>query len=242
MQEYNIPFNQLEVIGLSREILEKMPEEFIRDLKSGALTALVITQIKAANGAQVEMPVKLKLGLDENGREKLTVFPVNREFTNELKLDNELFTRLRSGDILHYQGEYLQRDPETNSILRVSDEEMKIEQRFADIEKFHDIELGIEQKNQLKNGKPVVLDIGGEEVVVDLDLKNPNFYKSLKGDLNDWEYNKKVDYDILHPEYVGVVKTDENRWEYQQIMLADKFPQQELDSKQKQTVSSGMKR
>lgn len=74
---------------------------------------------------------------------------------------------------------------------------------------------------------------------MDIDLKNPNFFRTLHGDLNEWEYNKKMEYDILHPEYLGVVKTDENRWEYHQTQISDRF-QESLDQKPRMTRSAGM--
>lgn len=239
MQEYNIPYEQLELVGILPEDVGKMPNKFIQDLKYGTPTDVVIARITAINGAVVEIPMKLKLSNDEYGKSQLTVFPVMSKFDNAFNLNQRQFEALRDGQVLHIDGNYIQRDPQTNCLLKVSDKEMNIEQKFNEIEKFHDIELGMEQKNQLKNGKPLVLDVGGENVVIDLDLKNPNLYKTLKGDLNEWEYNKKVEYDILHPEFLGVVKTDENRWEYQQVLLGERY-QDTLDQKPRMARNAGM--
>lgn len=239
MKEYDIPYEQLQDIGISPEDVRLLPDKFLQDLKYGIPTDIIVTSIKAPNGVVVDIPVKLQLSNDEYGKTSLTVFPVMREFQNDMNLPQQQFEALRGGQVLNIDGHYIQRDPETNCLIKVSERDMNIEQKFAEIEKFQDIELGMEQKNQLKKGKPVLLDVGGEDVVVDLDLKNPNFYKTLKGDLNEWEYNKKMEYDILHPEYLGVVKTDENRWEYQQMQLGDRF-QEALDQKPKMTRSSGM--
>lgn len=239
MEEFDIPYEELKKLGITPEVLEQMPESFKRQLELGIPTSIVVVQTIDNNGYLVEMPMKLQVYRDEHGATNLKAYAVSRDFTNDLNLPQSQFEKLRDGHVLHIEGQYIQRDPETNAILMVSDQQMAIEKKFAEIEKFQDIELGIDQKNQLKSGKPVELEVGGEKVVMDIDLKNPNFFRTLHGDLNEWEYNKKMEYDILHPEYLGVVKTDENRWEYQQTQMSDKF-QDALDQKPRMTRSTGM--
>ncbi|MCM1491594.1 MAG: DUF3945 domain-containing protein [Muribaculum sp.] len=239
MQEYDIPYEQLENIGITLELLNQLPDHFKTQLKLGVPTGIIVVQTHNDKGYIVEMPMKLQIQNDEYGKSELKVYPVCKEFANDMNLPQSQFEELKNGKVLHIDGQYIQRDPETNSVIKVSDQNMAIEKKFAEIEKFQDIELGVDQKNQLKNGKPVELEVGGEKVVMDIDLKNPNFFRTLHGDLAEWEYNKKMEYDILHPEYLGVVKTDENRWEYQQMQLGERF-QEALDQKPKMTRSSGM--
>lgn len=241
MQEENIPLEKLELIGITPEVFERLPIEFKSALKSGNLTPVICARKELDNGLIVEMPMKLQSVLDERGRTQLMVYPVLKELNNDMQLSISSFAELKNGAVLHVDDQYIQRDPETNCILRISDKDMEMEKNLKEIEKILDIELGTEQKNQIRNGKPVELNVGGEEVVVGLDLKGPERFKTLTGDMKDWEYQQKVIYDILHPEYVGVVKTDENRWEFQQILNSERYPES-LKQKPMQAQNASMRR
>ena len=86
------------------------------------------------------------------------------------------------------------------------------------MEKVNDIELGMQQKQQVREGKPVELNVGGEKVSVGIDLKEQQGFRLIKGDMKEWERQQKLRYDEIHPEYLGLVMTDKNRWEYQKVV------------------------
>lgn len=117
--------------------------------------------------------------------------------------------------------QYLQLDPETKSVMHRRITEIQIEQRLKDMEKVNDIELGAQQKQQAREGKPVELDVGGEKVSVGIDLREPQGFRVVKGDLREWERQHKLQYDERHPEYLGLVMTDRNRWEYRKVVEHD---------------------
>ena len=243
MQEDNIPFEKLELIGLGRHEYERLPQDFKDKLESGELTPIITTSSVHQNGIIVEFPMKLQKTEDEHGRQQLRVYPVFDEFGNDGGLAPKQFEALKKGGVIRDDGVYAQRDPETNCVLTMSEQKMQTEKKLKDIEKLLDIELGSNQKNQIRNGKPVEVNVGDEPVTVGLDLKDPNGFRVLKGDLKEWEYQQKVIYDIQHPEYLGVVKTEENRWEFQQIVNSERYPKalRELVEKPKQAQNSGMK-
>ena len=116
---------------------------------------------------------------------------------------------------------YLQLDPETKSIIHRRVTDVQIEQRLKDMEKVNDIELGTQQKQQVREGKPMELNVGGEKVTVGIDLKEPQGFRVVQGDMKEWERQQKLRYDDLHPEYLGLVMTDRNRWEYQKVVEHD---------------------
>ena len=62
------------------------------------------------------------------------------------------------------------------------------------------------------------LNVGGEKVSVGIDLKEPQGFRIVNGDMKEWERQQKLRYDDLHPEYIGLVMTDKNRWEYQKVV------------------------
>ena len=112
----------------------------------------------------------------------------------------------------------MQLDPETKSVIHRRVTDVQLEQKLKDMEKVNDIELGMQQKQQVREGKPIELNVGGEKVSVGVDLKAPQGFKVIQGDMKEWERQQKLRYDEQHPEYLGLVMTDKNRWEYQQVV------------------------
>lgn len=210
--------------------------------------------LPARNGMVITLPLKLQLAADKEGNPTLIAYPVQRELTaersNELRLSQQEIDALRRGDVLQktvdIDGEktrrYLQLDPETKSIIHRRVTEVQIEQRLKDMEKVNDIELGTQQKQQVREGKPMELNVGGEKVTVGIDLREPQGFKVVQGDMKEWERQQKLRYDDLHPEYLGLVMTDKNRWEYQKIVEHDSKKRAiKLDPTQKEHRQSGMK-
>ena len=109
------------------------------------------------------------------------------------------------------------------------------------MEKVNDIELGAQQKQQAREGKPVELNVGGEKVSVGIDLREPQGFKVVKGDLKEWERQQKLQYDEQHPEYLGLVMTDKNRWEYQKVVKHDSIERAiSLSSSRKEERKPGL--
>ena len=246
---------QLAKLGLDREKVEKLPQEVKEKLINGEVTPLMEVTLPARNGMVISLPLKLQLAADKDGNPTLIAYPVQRELSvdrnNELRLSQQELDALRRGDVLQkaidINGEktqqYLQLDPETKSIIHRRITEVQIEQKLKDMEKVNDIELGSQQKQQAREGKPVELSVGGEKVSVGIDLKEPHGFKVVKGDLKEWERQQKLRYDEQHPEYLGLVMTDKNRWEYQKVVENDSKERAiSLDPTQKEERKSGLKR
>lgn len=249
-----LPYEQLAKLGLDREKVEKLPQEVKEKLIKGEVTPLMEVSLPATNGMVITLPLKLQLAADKEGNPTLIAYPVQRELStersNEFKLTQQEMDALRRGDVLQktvdIDGEktrrYLQLDPETKSIIHRRVTEVQIEQRLKDMEKVNDIELGTQQKQQVREGKPMELNVGGEKVTVGIDLKEPQGFRVVQGDMKEWERQQKLRYDDLHPEYLGLVMTDKNRWEYQKVVEHDSKERAiRLDSTQKEERKSGLK-
>ena len=249
-----LPYEQLAKLGLDREKVKKLPQEVKEKLIKGEVTPLMEVSLPATNGMVITLPLKLQLAADKEGNPTLIAYPVQRELStersNELKLTQQEMDALRRGDVLQktvdIDGEktrrYLQLDPETKSIIHRRVTEVQIEQRLKDMEKVNDIELGTQQKQQVREGKPMELNVGGEKVTVGIDLKEPQGFRVVQGDMKEWERQQKLRYDDLHPEYLGLVMTDKNRWEYQKVVEHDSKERAiRLDSTQKEERKSGLK-
>lgn len=172
----------------------------------------------------------MQLAADANGEPALIAYPVRAALEQErnptLRLTEQEAARLVKGEVLQKSVEvngektrqYLQLDPETQSVIHRRVTDLKLDQKLREMEKVNDIELGTQQKQQVREGKPVELNVGGEKVSVGIDLKEPQGFKVIKGDMKEWENRQKLRYDEQHPEYLGYVMTDKNRWEYQQVV------------------------
>lgn len=225
-----LPYEKLAVLGIGREKADNLPVEVKEKLVSGEVTPIVQVSISARNGDIISLPLKLQLTTDANGEPALVAYPVRaaleRERNPALRLTEQEAARLVKGEILQKSVEvngektrqYLQLDPETQSVIHRRVTDLKLEQQLREMEKVNDIELGTRQKQQVREGKPVELDVGGEKVSVGIDLKEPRGFKVIKGDMKEWERQQKLRYDEQHPEYLGYVMTDKNRWEYRQVV------------------------
>ena len=202
-----LPYEKLAVLGIDREKADSLPADVKEKLASGEVTPLLQVSIRAQNGDVITLPLKLQ-------RNKA------------LLLTDQEAERLGKGDVIRkaveVRGEktqqYLQLDPETKSVVHRRVTDIQLEQKLKDMEKLNDIELGTQQKQQIREGKPVELNVGGEKVSVGVDLKEPQGFKVIQGDLKEWERQQKLRYDEQHPEYLGLVMTDKNRWEYRQVV------------------------
>ena len=258
MDEKNIPdalpYEKLQLLGIDRDKADKLPQEVKKALISGEVTPLLQVSINARNGETITLPLKLQMTADRYGHPALMAYPVRvnlDESRNKiLNLSPQEAARLRNGEVLrksiNLNGEksnqFLQLDPETKSVIHKRITELKIEEKLKDMEKVNDIELGTQQKQAVREGKPMELNVGDEKVTVGIDLKEPQGFKVIKGDMKEWERQQKLKYDIEHPEYIGLVMTDKNRWEYQQVVDRDSRERAiRLGASEKRNESKGLK-
>ena len=222
-----LPYEKLAILGIDREKADSLPMEVKEKLMAGEVTPIMQVSINTRNGSIITMPMKLQMTTDKNGAPALIAYLVRAELDRErnkvLNLTQQEAERLARGEVIqkavNVNGEktqqYLQLDPETKSVIHRRVTDIKLEQRLRDMEKVNDIELGMQQ---VREGKPVELNVGGEKVSVGIDLKEQQGFKLIKGDMKEWERQQKLRYDEIHPEYLGLVMTDKNRWEYQKVV------------------------
>ena len=254
-QSEQLPYEKLALLGIDREKADNLPQEVKERLVSGEVTPLMQVSISARNGDVITLPLKLQMTADKDGNPALIAYPVRAELEAErnkvLRLTPQEAGRLAKGEVIQkaveVNGEktqqYLQLDPETKSVIHRRVTDIEIERKLKDMEKVNDIELGTQQKQQVRDGKPVELNVGGEKVSVGIDLKEPQGFKLIKGDMKEWERQQKLRYDDLHPEYLGLVMTDKNRWEYQQVVDAQsKERALTLKPSREENIGNGLKR
>ena len=224
--ENEIPYGKLEKLGINRSSMQSMPREVIEPLMTGRITPLLMTHYRAANGKMVSIPMKLQFQRDENGSLLLMTYQLRKKLERgQVKVNSQEVKRLRDGEVLRKdvnengrkQRKYVQLDHETNSLMLRSTASVKVAERLREMEKIKDIELGTNQKQAAMEGKPVELAVGGQKVTVGVDLREPQGFKVVNGDIQEWERQKKIKYDYEHEDFMGYLLTDENRWQYQKL-------------------------
>lgn len=221
-----IPYHQLAKIGISREDILNFPKPILDPLISGGVTPLLMATLHNAQGKQVDLPLKLQLLRDKEGEVKVVAYPMRKDILNDHNFSPRDIEKLTHGEVIRKEvsdygkrtQRYYQLDKETNSIMQKDGTALRLSDRIKEVEKLGNIELGLNQKKSILEGKPVELQLNESVVTVGVDLKQPIGFKNLQGNLKDWETAKLEEYDRLTPGFMGYIKTDENRWEYQQIV------------------------
>mgnify|MGYP003356821315 FL=1 len=223
-----LPYSQLEKIGIKQNDILRLPSQFVEPLMSGRVTPLIMGEVKTPSGELYRVPLKLQLTRNTADQVVVLTFPMRKEVLNDLNLSRTDIDRLKEGHVLRKEvseygkrtQRYYQLDSETKSIMQKDSLQLRLSDRIKDVEKIGNIELGLEQKKAIQDGKPVELSVGDSKVTVGVNLKEPTGFKNLQGDMELWKQRQAEEYDRLNPGFVGFIKTDENRWEYHQVVLS----------------------
>ena len=244
-QQFEVPYTQLQRLGLDKETLSHLPKEVTDPLMNGSVTPVIQGRIEVNNGYRYQIPLKLQLTHDEEGKVVLMTYPLRKEIDNSLHLTRDELKRVADGEVLKRnvtdkdgvrRMKYIQLDPETRSMMMRDVASLQMVTRLKDMEKIKDIELGQNQKEAAQEGKPIELNVGDEKVTVGVDLREPQGFKVVNGDMDEWRRQQAIRYDETHPEVMGYVQTDKNHWEYEQLIIHQReqgLSQAELEKEQK---------
>lgn len=223
-----LPYSKLEQIGITQKDMLNLPPQVVEPLLSGRVTPLIMVELVTSTGEKYRVPLKLQLTRNEAKQVNVLAYPMRKEILNDLNLSRTDLERLKVGEVIRKEvseygkrtQRYYQLDNDTKSIMQISAIHLRLSDRIKDIEKIGNIELGLEQKKAIHDGKPVELSVGDSKVTVGVNLKEPTGFKNLQGDMELWKQRQAEEYDRLNPGFVGFVKTEENRWEYHQVVLS----------------------
>jgi len=222
--------------------VRSMPKEIKEKLLNGELTPLVEIRDQLDNGIIATMPVKLRLQRDTDGNAVLKAYPVSRDIVSDLKLQDAEQKRLQAGEVIQKdirEGNrtrtmFLQLDQETKSLLKRDVKTVELEKRMDELEHVKNITLGQNQRQAIREGKPVELEVGDTKVTVGVDLRQNSGFKAIDGDMSEWKRQQEIKWDMANPGAMGYWQTDENRWEYKQVQEKYKMP--EAKKEEKKTV------
>jgi hypothetical protein len=233
-----IPYGKFAKLGISEEKLRSMPESLRNTLMNGKVSPLIQTRIQTENGKVIGLPLKLQMVRDQAGAILLMAYPIRKTIANDMKMNSAELERVSRGEVIQKEinengiriKNYVQLDRETKSLMQKSITQVGLAEKLREMEKINDIELGQNQKQAALDGKPIELSIGESKVSVGVDLREPQGFKVVNGDMKEWEKQQKMRYDIANEGFMGYVMTDENRWQYQQVV--EKLSHQEKEEKQ----------
>jgi hypothetical protein len=115
-------------------------------------------------------------------------YPVRKDMVSDIALNDDEQERLRKGDTIRKEikedgvrrMQFIQMDNETKSLIKRNVSNLRLPEQIAQMEKINDIQLGVNQKEAIKEGKPIELEVGHEKVSVGVDLKEPKVSKWSK--------------------------------------------------------------
>lgn len=233
-----IPYGKFAKLGISEEKLRSMPESLRNTLMNGKVSPLIQTRIQTENGKVIGLPLKLQMVRDQAGAILLMAYPIRKTIANDMKMNSAELERISRGEVIQKEinengiriKKYVQLDRETKSLMQKNITQVGLAEKLREMEKINDIELGQNQKQAALDGKPIELSIGESKVSVGVDLREPQGFKVVNGDMKEWDKQQKMRYDIANEGFMGYVMTDENRWQYQQVV--EKLSHQEKEEKQ----------
>ena len=220
--------------------VRSMPKDIKEKLLNGELTPLLEIRDQLDNGIIATMPVKLRLQRDHDGKAVLMAYPVSKDIVSDLKLQDAEQKRLQDGEVIQKdirEGNktktmFLQLDQETKSLLKREVSKTEIDKRIDELEHVKDITLGQNQRQAIREGKPVELEVGD--------------FKAIDGDMQEWKRQQEIKWDMANPGQMGYWQTDENRWEYKLVQEKYKMPEPKKEEKKivkeeaRQTIHFGM--
>jgi hypothetical protein len=233
-----IPYGKFAKLGISEEKLRSMPESLRNTLMNGKVSPLIQAQIQTENGKVIGLPLKLQMVRDQTGAILLMAYPIRKTIANDMKMNSAELDRVSRGEVIQKEinengiriKKYVQLDRETKSLMQKNITQVGLAEKLREMEKINDIELGQNQKQAALDGKPIELSIGESKVSVGVDLREPQGFKVVNGDMKEWDKQQKMRYDIANEGFMGYVMTDENRWQYQQVV--EKLSHHEKEEKQ----------
>ncbi len=177
-----------------------MPKEIKEKLLNGEVTSLLEIRDQMNNGIIATMPVKLRLQRSDDGKAVLMAYPVSKDIISDLKLNDAEQKKLQDGEVIRKdirEGNrtktmFLQADQETLSLLKRDVKAIELEKRMDELEHVKNITLGQNQRQAIREGKPVELEVGDTKVTVGVDLRQNSGFKTIEGDMFAWKRQQEI--------------------------------------------------
>lgn len=210
--EAEIPYNQLLAFGITREMFLDLPAQAMKHIVNGRPSPLL--KLSTADGKV--MAAKVRLTRNMEGKVSFVFIPRRRELdVSRHGLTPKEVERLKKDEVILKDGMYIRLDRETNQLLEMKVSEAKIDKRIESIvNAIEDVQLGENQKQQIREGKPVTISRGDTEITIGIDMNATSGVKVIKGGLDEWRQKMMVEWDRITPGATGYWQTTQNGWEF----------------------------
>ncbi len=162
-----VPFEKLEKVGISRDLIEKMEKREMTDFLNGFRSDKLYTVNARINDQDYRIPAKIRLQSKEDGSVDIKVHPIQRlnvpdeymghKFTKEEK--GALLNDKNLGKTVELTGRNGQKDNYYLAIDSKTNELIPLRASYINIpEKIKGVTLSAEQKDKLSSGHKVEVD------------------------------------------------------------------------------------
>lgn len=220
-----LPYDKLRQLRLSKERMLKEPTKVMDRLQKGNLSPLMRFNYTDKSGKTKTVVFKLQLHRNGDGMVGVRVFPKQKDYQqgdtyHRFQLRRYEEDALKRGEVITKEMmkngkrgiSFIQLDKDTNHLIYTNVKNLVVPNSL------NNVELSLEQKKRIRDGKPVELAVGNTKITAGVDLQTIQGFKVIKGDLNEWKQQKEMKWDAANPDKMGFLQTDENRAEYQESL------------------------
>lgn len=235
-KEEEIPYEKLEKVGLSRQMIEDLPEDALDKVLSGQLSPVVPLNVTTEDGKTYESRGRFSIYVKEDGEVSAKIHPVMKPIGETMQVakvndetgkveyqdiptserySKQVIDQLKDGKVVldylyHPDGTreqaYLQLDEETNGIIGIPSEAVNRNLEIVNTE----LHLTKAEGNCLNNGGLVTYSTDEDELLtVGLDLRSPSGIRFTVGDEKKWQESKQRDWDKYELGVNGCWMTDD---------------------------------
>lgn len=235
-KEEEIPYEKLEKVGLSRQMIEDLPEDALDKVLSGQLSPVVPLNVTTEDGKTYESRGRFSIYVKEDGEVSARIHPVMKPIGETMQVakvndetgkveyqdiptserySKQVIDQLKDGKVVldylyHPDGTreqaYLQLDEETNGIIGIPSEAVNRNLEIVNTE----LHLTKAEGNCLNNGGLVTYSTDEDELLtVGLDLRSPSGIRFAVGDEKKWQESKQRDWDKYELGVNGCWMTDD---------------------------------
>lgn len=197
IEEYEFPYEDLEQVGLTREMIEDLPMKVIDDLSSGRCSPMLPVKVKTDDSEVIESRARFAFVRVENGKIEALFYPKLKSSPLE-QFSKEQREALMSGKTIissvKFDGgssssAFVQVDQETLQVVAaptaIITRNLKV---LAD-----ELGLSASEVKCIQNGEPLTFIIDDEQTTVGIDLNEKVGLRITEGDANKWrEQNKRI--------------------------------------------------
>ena len=185
----DIPYDILEEFGLTRQMINDLPESIMNRLLTGRITPPLPVNDTTQDGEKCSAMAKIALIRKENGNMDVLFWP-RMEMLDLDQMPNISEESVKSGKVFRTEKGYAQYNGTIEQIMQVPYRIV-----LHNIEAIQDT-VGLSQKDTdaILKGKPVTITEGEYKgCSIGIDLENDNAIRLSKGTTRDWEKEESID-------------------------------------------------